>query len=225
MGAILAIISSRFPPRFLWVNVTNDFLWWIPFAWVLWAIHRWNLRLASLPIDDHTRTLYHRVMGAAFDELTPHLRSFHDAKQPVEVRGVFRVTRGDSKFGNWLIDGAGFPRSHDGLDVSLIVEPTAEYEIWRRSFAGNLIESRQFTAHGFLAERFGPFVIYLQPRAVSGALEITDTRSTLLGLPLPPFLAPQVFARGIDTGPGIDIAVRISCSLFGLLIEYKGIVY
>ena len=79
-------------------------------------------------------------------------------------------------------------------------------------------------AHGLLAERFGPLVIYLQPQVVAGSLEITDVRSTLLGLPLPPFLTPQVFARGVDNGPGIDIVVRISCSPFGLLVEYKGIV-
>lgn len=224
IGTILAIISSRLPARFLWVNVTNDFLWWIPFAWVLWAIHRWKLRPVPLPTDNHTTTLYHRVIGPAFDELTPHLRRFHDAKQPIEVRGVFRVTRGHSTLGNWLTDGAGFPRSHDALNVSLTVEPTAEDEIWRRGFAGTLIESRQFAAHGFLAERFGPFVIYLQPQVVAGALEINDARSTLLGLPLPPFLAPQVFARGVDNGTGIDIVVRISCSLFGLLVEYKGTV-
>ena len=223
VGAVLAIISGRLPLSFVWVNVTNDFLWWVPFAWALWVIHRWKLRLVPLPRDDRTTTLYRRVIGPAFDELMPHLRHFHDAKQPVEVRGLFRVTRGDGTLGNWLTDCARFPRSQDALNVSLIVEPTAEDEIWRR-LAGTLIESRQFQAHGLLAERFGPLVIYLQPQVVAGSLEITDVRSTLLGLPLPPFLTPQVFARGVDNGPGIDIVVRISCSPFGLLVEYKGIV-
>jgi hypothetical protein len=121
-----------------------------------------------------------------------------------------------------LTDLAGFPRSQKELAVSLVIEPTAAGEIWRRSFAGTIIESWQFEAHGFLAERFGPLVIFLQPLVVKGALEITDVRSALLGVPLPPFFTPNVWARGIDNGAGIDIVVRVSCSPFGILVEYEG---
>ena len=222
IGAVFAIFSGRLPPAFAWVNVTNDFVWWAPFVWALWVIHRWNVRMVPVARDEHASSLYHRVIGPAFDDLTPRLRHFHDARQPIEVRGIFNVTRGDTTLGNWLTDRVGVPRSQKELAVSLVVEPTAAGEIWRRSFAGTLIESWQFEAHGFLAERFGPLVIFLQPRVVKGALEITDARSTLLGLPLPPFLTPNVWARGIDNGAGIDIVVRISCSPFGVLVEYKG---
>jgi hypothetical protein len=39
-GAAIAITSGRLPRTFLWVNVTNDFIWWIPFAWSLWVVRR-----------------------------------------------------------------------------------------------------------------------------------------------------------------------------------------
>ena len=223
IGAVLAIWTGRLPPTFVWVNVTNDFVWWAPFVWALWVVHRWNLRMVAIDRDEHL-SLYHRVIGPTFDELTPRLRQFHDARGLIEVRGLFNVTRGESTIGNWLTDCARFPRSQKELPVSLVVEPAAAGEIWHRSFAGTVIESRQFEAHGFLAERFGPLVIFLQPRVVAGSLEITDVRATLLGLPLPPFLTPNVWARGIDNGAGIDIVVRISCSLFGVLVEYEGYV-
>jgi hypothetical protein len=222
-GAAVAIGSGRLPITFLWVNVTNDFVWWLPFMWTLWVVRRWKVGLALVDREGGGMTLYQRVIGPAFDELMPNVRRFHAARQPVKVCGEFHVSRGESALGNWLTDRAGFPRAHGALVVSLVVEQTADGEIWRRSFAGTVIESRQFEAHGFLAERFGPLVLYIQPRVVAGALEITDVRSTLLGVPLPPLFSPRVWAHGADSGAAVEVVVRISCAL-GLLVEYSGIV-
>jgi hypothetical protein len=222
-GAILAVLSGKLPGTFLWTNVTNDFLWWIPFTWALVVVRRWD-REERAAADEHGITLYRRLIGPAFEDLTPNLRRFHAATEPVEVRGEFRVTRGKGAIGNWLTDAARFPRAQAALAVSLAVEQTAGCEVWRRSFAGTVIRSRQFEAHGMLAERFGLLIIYLRPAVVAGALEIRDVRSTCLGIPLPPWATPLVFARGIDCGAGVDVMVRISCSPLGLLVEYRGVV-
>ncbi|MFN7921275.1 MAG: DUF4166 domain-containing protein [Bryobacteraceae bacterium] len=217
IGALIAIASGRLPRAFLWVNLTNDFVWWIPFGWSLWVIRQWSLRSGT-----DTVPLYRRVIGADFNGLTPRIRSFHDSKQPVEVRGVFRVTRGKSVIGNWLTDLSRFPRSHEALPVSLRVEPVGSGERWLRRFGETVVESWQFEAHGFLVERFGPLVLYLQARVVDGALEVTDLRSTFIGVPLPPFLSPRVAARGIDGATGIEVEIRIWCAPLGLLVEYSG---
>lgn len=221
-GALVAIARGGLPRAFLWINVFNDLVWWVPFAWSLWVIHRYA---RSVPAGaDEGGSLYRRVMGPAFDQLMTNVRTFHSATRRAEMAGVFRVTRGTTAIGNWLTDLAGFPRSQDALRVSLVVEPEGHAELWHRSFGETLIESRQFEAHGLLAERFGPLVLYLEPRATGGALEIADVRSTLWTLPVPRFLAPIVFARGADSGAGVEVLVRISCWPLGLLIEYSGIV-
>jgi hypothetical protein len=220
VGAVAGILSGELPVRFLLINVTNDFIWWVPFVWALVVIRRWNLR-ATFP---EGAPLYRRVIGPEFERLTPRIREFHNATSPVEVRGVFQVTRGKSAFGNWLTDVARFPRAHDALDVSLWVEPTANGELWRRRFADAEVESWQFESRGLLAERFGPLVLYLRARVVEGALEVNDLHSTFWGVPLPAFFAPNVRARGIDNGEGIDVSVRITCAPLGLLVEYKGVV-
>jgi small multidrug resistance pump len=224
LGAILSIASGALPKKFLWVNVTNDFLWWVPFAWILWMVHRRGPRFAPAGPSGHDASLYRRVLGPAFDELAPHIRRFHDAAQRVEVRGAFRVTRGTSPIGNWLTDRSGFPGASESLDVSLVVDPIAGGETWRRTFGDSVVESRQYQAGGCLVERFGPLVIHLQPRVIAGALEVTDIRSTLLGIPLPPFLTPRVHAYGIDRedGNGIEVTVRVGSSPFGLLVAYDG---
>ena len=223
-GAIVAVSQGRLPVRFIWVNVTNDFIWWVPFAWILWVVNRRKQHFAMSPPSEPNRSLYRRILGSEFDHLSPRIRAFHDATAPIEVRGTFNSRRGSSTIGNWLTNLSGFPPTSESLDVSLRVEPRSEGEQWHRTFGDFVVESSQCEAHGQLSERFGPLVMYLAPRVVSGALEVTDTRSTFLGIPLPPFLTPRVYAHGIDADGGIRVTVRITCSPFGLLVEYSGTV-
>lgn len=219
LGAVLAIASGDLPASFLWVNVTNDLVWWGPFAWILWTLRRVREEPGE---PGRALPLYRCVLGRRFDELSPRIRRFHDATRPIEVRGVFRATRGSSRVGNWLTDRAGFPRSGEPLEVSLRVEPTPRGERWRRRFGDSVVESWQCRSRGHLAERFGRLVMYLEADVVDGALVVRDLRSTFLGIPLPPFLTPRVHARGIDADRAIEVAVRISCSPLGLLVEYGG---
>lgn len=224
VGAVFSTLSGGLPGSFLWVIVINDLVWWGPFAWILWMVRQRGTRFGSSSQRAPGTTLYRRVLGRHFDGLAPRIRAFHDSTEPVELRGVFSAARGSCSIGNWLTDRSGFPRSNDALSVSLVVEPGAEREKWRRTFADSIVESWQFDAHGCLAERFGPLVMYLQARVVARALEVTDVRSTFFGIPLPPFLTPRVHALGIDKDAGIEVTVRIACSPFGLLVEYRGIV-
>ena len=224
VGAALSIASGSLPTTFLWVNVTNDFVWWVPFVWILWMVHQRGAQFPRFSRSDPDATLYRRALGPQFDELAPRIRRFHDATGPVEVHGMLSVTRGASSIGNWLLDRSGFPRSHESLNVSLVIEPSADGETWRRAFGDLIVESWQYEGHGYLAERFGPLVMYLQPQVLAGALEVTDVRSTILGIPLPPFLTPRVHAQEIDKDDGIEITVRIASSPLGLLIEYHGII-
>jgi hypothetical protein len=43
IGFAGALLSGRFPPAFGWNIVTNDLIWWLPFAGILlaaWRAHR-----------------------------------------------------------------------------------------------------------------------------------------------------------------------------------------
>jgi len=224
VGAVAAVTSGGLPASFLWLNVTNDFIWWCPFAWILWIVYRNRTSLGLRGVHNSKNSLYRRVLGSRFDELEPRIREFHDATNPIEVRGEFNVLRGPSLFGNFLTDRSHFPRSCEALPVSLRVEPTPAGERWYRSFGDSVVESWQCEEHGLLAERFGSLVMYLHAEVVAGALEVTDIRSTFRGIPLPPFLTPRVYAHGIDNDGGIQVLVRISSSPFGLLVEYRGAV-
>jgi hypothetical protein len=229
IGGVWAAATGQMPAAILWLNLLNDLIWWAPFTWILWAVHRGGLPSAVLTPTHATdrsdaRSLYQRLLGPAFEQLDPQLRHFHGAATPIEVRGHFAVRRGRGMLRNWIADRAGFPREVEGIPVHLRVEPGPGREAWFRSFGGTPLRSVQKADCGLLSERLGAITLYLQPHVVAGSLEIRSVRSALLGFPLPPLLTPFVFARGYDTAGGMNILVRLELLPLGLLVEYKGIV-
>jgi hypothetical protein len=167
-------------------------------------------------------TLYQRVLGRKFEELSPQLRQFHGASSPIEVRGEFSVRRGKGVLRNWIADCAGFPRDAETLPVHLRVEPRGSSEIWYRSFGDTPLVSRQWSSGGQLAERIGLVTLYFQVRVVEGRLQIDSVYSSVLGLALPGMFGPWAWARSRDTGGAMHIQVRIGFAPLGMLVEYSG---
>jgi NADH:ubiquinone oxidoreductase subunit 5 (subunit L)/multisubunit Na+/H+ antiporter MnhA subunit len=38
IGSLYYVFMGELTPRFLWVNLLNDFIWLLPFGWILWQI-------------------------------------------------------------------------------------------------------------------------------------------------------------------------------------------
>ena len=227
LGAIHAIRVSDLPPTILWLNLGNDLIWLGPFVWVLWQVRAGRLTRAYLGWRDRSGTPYPLALGAAFDELDPDVRRFHSASVgsgPIAVRGTFDVRRGASRLGGWLTDAAGFPATSSALDVRLEIVPASDGEWWNRQFGDVAVRSWQSVRSGHLLERYGPLALYLEPRVEDGALVVVDLRATFLGIPLPPFLTPRVYARASDQNDAILVDVRVSATPLGMLVAYSGYV-
>lgn len=50
MGALFGIVNGELPATVLWTNLTNDFIWLIPFALILLHAYRVSLYQASQPL-------------------------------------------------------------------------------------------------------------------------------------------------------------------------------
>jgi hypothetical protein len=223
LGSAAAVSHGRLPAQFLWLNAINDLIWLPAFVGVLLLVHA--TPNPSTPTRNvGAATLYERVLGAKYAGLSPELRRFHSARDPIQVHGAFQVVRGSSRLGNWLTDLSGFPRTCSALPVSLTVRQLPNGERWTRLFGDRTLESWQGQVLGLFAERFGPLTLYLDADVRDGALVVWDLRSTMLGLPLPPFLSPRVYAWGRDGDGGISVHIRITNPILGPLIEYSGII-
>lgn len=76
IGFLMAVSSGRFPAAFGWTILTNDVIWWIPFALILWHAARFHqsrvehltVRAPVRPIDPLGRIVSQR--GATLIELS-----------------------------------------------------------------------------------------------------------------------------------------------------------
>jgi hypothetical protein len=221
IGALHSVIQGRLPARLLLLNLMNDVIWLGPFAWILWAAWRqqlWN------PASAHrdAPNLYRRLMGASFEKLHPHVGRFHGDTGPSKATGLFSVERGSNPLGRRLADCLGLPQASPPVSVTLQVERTDQEEVWRREFPGTVLRTRQWESHRFLIEQVGVVHLWLLPLENAGALEIIGVRATLFGVPLPPFLSPNVHATTSPTPKGMRADVGLTFPFLGLLLRYSG---
>ncbi|HEX3387023.1 MAG TPA: hypothetical protein VHS53_17605 [Mucilaginibacter sp.] len=43
IGSVYYILAGQLTPKFLYVNLLNDFIWLVPFGWILWRVRAGDL--------------------------------------------------------------------------------------------------------------------------------------------------------------------------------------
>lgn len=221
-GSLYYIASGQLTANFLWVNVFNDLIWLYPFGWVIYQAI--NKKLTGVAKADYNKSLYEKVLGDAFNALSPNLKAFHRSKTAIGAFGEFKVTRGKGWINNLFANIADLPHNSEAAVAELHVTPSPDKEIWSRRLGDKKVISKQWLANGLLTERFKVVNIYLYAEVVSGDLIIYDAAATIFGMPFPPFFTPTVMAVGTDVGDKISVDVEIGFKPFGRIINYQGLV-
>jgi hypothetical protein len=99
-------------------------------------------------------------------------------------------------------------------------------EIWTRNFAGNAFSSVQFEGRGrsagLLRERFGALTFGLALVIDDGKLRLVVRRWSVLGIPLPAFLAPVGETYESVEDGRFRFHVEIGFRWTGLIVRYRG---
>jgi small multidrug resistance pump len=220
IGSLFYISKGLLDAHFFWVNVFNDIVWIYPFTWVLYQV--WKKDLDKKSVVNSQVTLYQQWIGSAFDDMSPELQKFHGAKTPIRVKGIFKVARGTNMISRLLAKLSNLPFETEAEEAELIVTPVHDAEIWSRRIGSKKVISKQWLEGQYLIERFKIVHIYLSAEVVAHDLIIRDVYASLLGMPMPPFLTPSVFARGHQVGEEIEIEVDVHFKPFGRIIHYTG---
>ncbi len=173
--------------------------------------------------------LYERLAGNAWDSLDVAVRRAHLSGDFFQVRGVFRVWRGQNGLARLLAWLARLPPASEATPIQLTVRPFGDGEQWERLFDDRPLVSRQREAGpGVLSEWFGPVEFRFQVVVVEGAIRYALRQVALLAgplrLPLPRWLSPRLEAgesRGRDEHQAY-IRVTVTLPLVGLLVGYEG---
>jgi hypothetical protein len=182
-----------------------------------------------MPESNTTTALYPRLVGDAWAELDASVQHWHDAAPQVQGTGLFTVRHGQRGLVHFLAWLLRLPTSGEALVSRLVIERYAWGETWSRTFAGRALMTAQYQRGAeLLAERLGCLEFWFRLRVIEHALDFWHTGTTgVLGplrVPLPRWLSPRITARewaGFEEG-SLQVAVRISLPLIGLLMAYEG---
>jgi hypothetical protein len=179
---------------------------------------------------DHSPALYARLLGDSWAMLAAAVRDMHRDDVTARGAGFMRVCRGENRLARWLAALLRLPAAGEAVPVTLVITPSADGEEWRRTFANNLLVTRQRPlSDGLLAEQAGLIELRFRLEVRDGGLVYHPAGAALrlgcLRAPLPRWLAPTVAAGESPAGaPGqTEVSVRVSLPVLGLLISYEGL--
>lgn len=165
--------------------------------------------------------LYRRVMGEGFHALPQPVRHMHDVFGDAGAEGVATVTRGRSLLARLVATIMRFPPDGEHrLHVSFEEEDGVER--WTRDFGGQVFVSELSQRGRHLVERFGPLRFYFDLPSDEAGLTMVMRKWSVLGVPMPLFLAPKSLAREWAEGEDFRFDVPIALPLAGDVVHYRG---
>ncbi|WP_306142888.1 DUF4166 domain-containing protein [Roseibium sp. MMSF_3412] len=184
------------------------------------------LTFASGTDADDTPCLFHRALGARFDDLPQAVRDLHTITDEKRWQGRASVTRGKSGIGSLICRIVGFPPEAVDIPVSVTIERRGHTEVWCRDFGGNAFKSvlclRDTEQRGHITERFGVMAFDIDLQLEDGRLHFPVSRGRILGLPMPRAVLPVSQASEFETDGHFHFDVQVSLPGVGVLVRYQG---
>jgi hypothetical protein len=177
----------------------------------------------SMPPD---APLYRRLLGDAYGHLPTSLWRMHALKDTLAAEGVATVTRGKGLLAGIAAAIVGFPQAGEDVPVRVDFNVTNGVERWTRTFGGKSFHSTQEQGRGryewLVCERFGPLTAGMALVVEDGKLRLVVRRWSLLGIPMPLFLAPRGDSYEYEAGGRFHFHVEIGHPITGLIVKYQG---
>jgi hypothetical protein len=170
--------------------------------------------------------LYARLLGTAWDSLSPELQDMHTVSGGTAAEGSASVERGGGLLARLAAALVGFPAAAAEIPVRVRFEASNGRETWTRMFGDDCFSSRQFAGRGrsagLLCERFG-LLTFAMALVLEGArLKLILRRWSLWGMPLPMWLCPRSKSYETSEDGRFHFHVEISHALTGLIVRYHG---
>lgn len=167
-------------------------------------------------------SLYARLLGPAFEQLTPILKSIHDARAIKLYVGRCDIRGGDGWLARIIARLAGLPAARSDVPVEVTIKATGATEDWVRKFGTQCMQSRLADRNQCLVERLGPIELTFQLAAQRDRIVWTLRSARLALFPVPlTWLLKCAATEAIHDGRyGFDASAHLRG--IGLIVHYKG---
>lgn len=182
---------------------------------------------SDLAIETEVRTAQHvpifrQVLGEDLDRLPMAVRSTHDAVTPRIFKGLASVDRGTGLLARIAALFFGLPPTQADTTVMVSKTPTADGEIWQRSFGRNTFRSFLKPTSRGMSERFGVLTFDLDLQVQADSLHFPVKGGRIGFIPIPRFLLPISIASETVVDGVFHFDVLLKAPTGAVLVHYKG---
>ena len=182
----------------------------------------------SMPVSSAATPLYARLVGDRWRSVPQAIDRAHQASPAISGHGCLTIRHGLNPIASVIARMMKLPPAGDKIDTTLLVSASGDGEHWTRNFGGRVLRTEQYgLPSSFLGERFGAlefrFRLVIEGEALlyqQHSVRCVWRRSQWT-IPAP--IAPRIAAIERAAGAqAIDIEVRVTLPLVGLLLSYAG---
>lgn len=167
-------------------------------------------------------SLYERILGASFQNLSPVLKRIHDSRARKRYVGRCTIERGKGWLAHAVARIARLPDSNDDAPVEVTIDCSGAGEIWARRFGAHPMISVLRDRCHMLEERLGAVTLRFELVASSDKIEWLLRGARFLLFPLPASWFAACTAYETTDGTQYRFDVHAEMRGVGLLVRYRG---
>ena len=180
----------------------------------------WNLQT----LKSEVMTLYQRLTGEKFKDLSPKIQAMHLYEDSKVLRGSVEIKRGDSLLAKVLSVLMRLPKTQNNAPMTLEFTQQEEKEVWARTFGTDKFSSIQYEHEGQMVEQMSLIKLYFDVSVKNGSLITSLSKIMLLGIKIPKIFTLNIKSKEEVIEDEIHFKVEVSLPKGEKVIEYFGII-
>jgi hypothetical protein len=169
-------------------------------------------------------TLYERILGEKFLELSPLVQKMHCYKGSKTLEGKVNIERGTTLIAKFLNALMQLPKTQEDALLRLELTDKAKEEKWKRTFGTDVFSSIQSQDTQQMVERMGLLKMYFDVYVQDASLCTRLVKTTFLGLTVPQVLTVNIFSEVKEEVGKLLFTVRVNSFSSALVINYEGVI-
>ncbi len=169
-------------------------------------------------------SIYQKLLGADFEQLSPALQVVHGRETPVHARGQVSVTYGRGPLVRLCNRMMHVPPASENVMLKLKIQRSGAQETWIRDFGGKPLATQQWAENGLFIEAVGGVEMAMRLRVSDGILRFEPAFTRFKGMKIPRFIGVTVYAEVRGHENGWQILVETRSPILGLLFRYTGLI-
>ncbi len=169
-------------------------------------------------------TLYERILGEKFKELSPLVQAMHTYESSNVLKGTVNIQRGKNFVAKLLNPLMGLPKEQKDALLMLELKAEKQKEVWMRTFGSDSFSSVQYQDAEQMVERMGLIKMYFDVYVEEASLCTVLKKTTILGVNVPKMFTLNISSEVKEEQGRVLFLVEVSTKKGALVINYDGII-